>query len=85
MSILKMRPKKDAKPINPIVGYLEVNSNGTPIIRRPVTSSEKDNATSELVTMSAQMWKIFNIAYSLSLVFCGEDGSTCKTIVKFER
>lgn len=85
MSILKMRPKKDANSINSIVGYLEVNANGTPIIRRPVTASEKDNAIAELVTMSAQMWKMFNVAHSLSLDFCAEDSSTCKTIVKFER
>lgn len=85
MSILKMRPKKDAKPINPIIGYLEVNVNGTPIIRRPVTASEKDDSTTELVTMSAQMWKMFNVAHSVSLDFCGEDEGTCKTIVKFER
>lgn len=85
MSILKMRPKKDAKPINPIIGYLQIDVNTSPIIRRPVTASEKDNVVTELTTMSAQMWKMFNIASSLSLAFCKEDKTDCDVIVKFIR
>lgn len=85
MSILKMRPKKDAKLVNPIIGYLQINVNATPIIKRSVTASEKDNVVAELTTMSAQMWKMFNIASALSLAFCKEDKTDCEVIVKFTR
>ena len=80
-----MRPKRDAKPINPIVGFLQINVNATPIIRRFVTASEKDNAVTELTTMAAQMWKMFNVASGLSLAFCKEDNTDCEVIVKFTR
>ena len=85
MSILKMRPKKDAKSVNPIIGYLQINANATPIIKRPVTASEKDNVVTELTTMAAQMWKMFNIASCLSLAFYKEDETDCDLIVKFTR
>lgn len=85
MSILKMRPKKDAKPVDPFIGYLQINANATPIIRRPVTASAKDNAVAELTTMAAQMWKMFNIASCLSLALCKEDATDCEVIVKFTR
>lgn len=87
MSVLKMRPKKDAKSVtNPIVGYVEIAINGSPVIRRSVTSPEKENTTIELSQMVSQMWKLFNAAFEAALYFAPEDkNSDVETIVKFTR
>lgn len=85
MSILKMRPKKDAKPVDPIIGNLLINVNSTPVIQRPVTASQKSDASVELAQMASQLWKLFSVAYTLSLEFCSHSSDKRDIIVNFTR
>lgn len=85
MLLSKKRHKEDAKPADPIVGYFLVSVNSTPVIRRPVTSSQKTDVSVELTQMASQLWKLFGVACSLSLEFCSDSDKSRDIIVNFTR
>lgn len=85
MSILKMRPNRDAKPVDPIIGYLLVNVNSTPVIQRSVTANQKSDVSVELAQMASQLWKLFSVAHTLSLEFCSHNSDKRDIIVNFTR
>lgn len=85
MSFIKKRPKEDAKPADPIVGYLLISVNSTPVLKRPVSSSQKTDVSVELTQMSSQLWKLFGVAFSLSLEFCSNTDNSRDIIVNFTR
>lgn len=85
MSLLKKRPKNDAKPADPIVGYLLISVNSTPVLKRPVSSSQKTDVSVELTQMASQLWKLFGVACSLSLEFCSDTDNSRDIIVNFTR
>lgn len=85
MSLLKKRPKVDAKPLDPITGYLQISVNSTPVIRRPVTACQKSDTSVELAQMASQLWKLFGVACSLTLEYCSDSGETRDILVNFTR
>ena len=85
MSLFKNRPKEDAKSADPIIGYLLLNVNSTPVIKRPVSQSLKTDVTVELTQMASQIWKLFGVACSLSLEFCSTTDDSRDFIVNFTR
>lgn len=85
MSFFKKRLKEDAKPSDPIIGYLQISVNSTPVIRRPVSSSQKSDTSVELAQMASQLWKLFGVACSLTLEYCSDSGDTCDILVNFTR
>ena len=85
MSLLTKHPKVDAKPADPIIGYLLVSVNSTPVIKRPVTQSQKSDVSVELTQMLSQLWKLFGVACSLTLEFCSNSSNNKDKIVNFNR
>ncbi len=85
MSFFKKRHNEDAKPADPITGYFLISVNSTPVIKRPVSSSQKTDVSVELAQMSSQLWKLFNVACSLSLEFCSNSDNSRDIIVNFTR
>ena len=85
MSPFKKRPKEDANPVDPNIGYFLISVNSTPVIRRPVSSSQKTDASVELAQMASQLWKLFGVACSLSLEFCSQSSDKRDIIVNFTR
>lgn len=85
MSILKTRPKEDAKPIDPPIGYFLICVNSSPVIRRSVSASQKTDVSVELAQMASQLWKLFGVACSLSLEFCSDSDNSRDIIVNFTR
>ena len=85
ISITKKRPQDDSKPIDPIIGYMLVSVNHTPVIKRSVTASQKSDVSVELTQMVAQLWKLFGAAFSLTLEFCSENSADRDIIVYFTR
>ena len=85
MSFIKKRLKDDANPIDPNVGYFLISVNSTPVVKRLVTSSQKSDVSVELAQMASQLWKLFDVACSLSLEFCSNANNTRDIIVNFTR
>lgn len=85
MSFFKKRRMEDAKPTDPIIGYLLISVNSTPVLKRPVSLSQKTDVSVELTQMSSQLWKLFGVACSLSLEFCGDTDNSRDIIVNFTR
>ena len=85
MSFLKKRPKDDAKPAEPNVGYLVILVNSTLVIQRPVSKIQKSDVTVELTQMASQLWKLFGDACSLSLEFWSDSDNSRDIIVNFTR
>lgn len=85
MSLFKKRPKEDVKPLDPIIGYLQISVNSTPVIRRPVTASQKSDTSVELAQMASQLWKLFGVACSLTLEYCSDSGDNRDILVNFTR
>lgn len=85
MSILKTCQKKDAKSVDPIIGYLLISVNSTPVIQRSVTASQKSDVSVELAQMASQLWKLFSVAHTLSLEFCSHSRDERDIIVNFTR
>lgn len=85
MSFLKKRPKEVAKSVDPITGYLLISVNSTPVIKRPVSLSQKSDVSVELAQMASQLWKLFGVACSLSLEFCSDSDNSRDIIVNFTR
>ncbi len=85
ISISKKRPKEDAKPVDPIIGYMLVSVNSTPVIKRPVTASQKSDVSVELAHLSCQLWKLFGIACSLTFEFCSNSSDDRDVILNFKR
>lgn len=85
MSIFKKRPKDDAKPTDPVTGYLLISVNSTPVIRRPVSASQKSDVSVELAQLASQLWKLFSVACSLTLEYCSDSGDNREILVNFTR
>lgn len=85
MSILKKRPKEDAKLLDPNIGYFLISVNSTPVIRRLVSASQKDDVSVEMAQMASNIWKLFGVACSLTLEFCSDGDSNRDIIVNFIR
>ena len=85
MSFLKKRPKLDAKTADPNIGHLVILVNSTPVIKRPVSASQKSDVSVELAQMSSQLWKLFGVACSLSLEFWSDSDNSRDIIVNFTR
>lgn len=85
MSFFKKRHKEDAKAPDPIIGYLLISVNSTPVIKRPVSAGQKSDVSVELAQMASQLWKLFSVACSLSLEFCSDTNNSRDIIVNFTR
>ena len=85
MSFLKKRPKDDAEPLDPCLGYFLISVNSTPVIRRSVTASQKTDVSVELAQLASQLWKLFGVAFSLTLEFCSNSNDNRDILVNFTR
>lgn len=86
MSILKKCPSKDAKSVSdPPIGYMLISVNSTPVIKRPVTQSQKSDSSVELAHLACQLWKLFGVACSLTFEFCSESCDKKDVILNFKR
>lgn len=83
--ISEKRPKEDAKPVDPIIGYLQICVNSTPVVRRFVTSSQKFAVLVELAHTACELWKLFGVACSLSLEFCKLSDDNRDVVLNFTR